>query len=117
MASKGRTVRFNPVDDDHVVTDHPDRTNRLEALQDKNLAVRIRSERSASYWFAASLWGMSGLILGAILGATAMFTALRASVPVAADAMNIAVAQERGRQAVEDRHNGAQPTSPEQAAP
>lgn len=97
------------------VSEHPDRHVQLEALQDRNLAVRIRSERSASYWFAASLWGMSGLIIGGIMGATVMFTALRSSVPVAMDAMNIAAAQQQARDRVEQRHQDVTPTtSPEQ---
>src|ERR1700761_8566922 len=93
MATKGRTVRFSS--DDHVVTDHPDK-GRLEALHDQNLFHRIRSERSASYWFAASLWGMSGLVIGALMGAFFMYTSMRAAVPVALEAQSQAIAQERG---------------------
>jgi hypothetical protein len=37
-------------------------------MDQKLFAQRIRSERSAAYWFAASLWGFSGLILGALMG-------------------------------------------------
>jgi hypothetical protein len=67
MRSKGtRTIR--PVDEDHQVTDHPSRAG-LEALMDQKLFLqRIKSERSAAYWFAASLWGVTGLVLGATLG-------------------------------------------------
>lgn len=69
MRSKGgKTIRLNPVDEDHQVHDHPARAN-LEALMDQKLfAQRIRSERSAAYWFAASLWGVTGLVMGAIMG-------------------------------------------------
>ena len=69
MRSKGgRTIKLNPVDDDHQVTDHPARAN-LEAIMDQKLfAQRIKSERAAAYWFAASLWGVTGLAFGAILG-------------------------------------------------
>ena len=65
--TRGRTIKLNPVDDGHV-TDHPARAG-LEALMDQKLFLqRIRSERSSAYWFAASLWGVTGMALGAILG-------------------------------------------------
>jgi hypothetical protein len=71
----GRTIKVNPVDEDHQVQDHPDR-GRIEALMDQNLfRMHIRRERSSAYWFAASLWGISGLVLGAILGGFMMFQA------------------------------------------
>ena len=77
MRSKGgRTIKLNPVDDDHQVTDHPARAN-LEALMDQKLfAQRIKSERSAAYWFAASLWGVTGLAIGAFLGVFITLTVL-----------------------------------------
>ena len=70
MRSKGgKTIRLNPVDEDDHVQDHPARAG-LEAIMDQKLfAQRIKSERSAAYWFAASLWGMSGLVIGACFGA------------------------------------------------
>lgn len=76
MRSKGgRTIKLSPVDEDHQVTDHPDR-GRLEALMDQKLFhQRIRSERASAYWFAASLWGVTGLVLGALLGGFMMFQA------------------------------------------
>lgn len=64
----GRTIKLSPVDEDHQVHDHPDR-GRLEALMDQKLFLqRIKSERASAYWFAASLWGVTGLAMGAILG-------------------------------------------------
>lgn len=64
---KGRTIKLNPVDEAQV-TDHPARAG-LEALMDQKLFhQRIRSERASAYWFAASLWGVTGLIMGAFLG-------------------------------------------------
>ena len=69
MRSKGgRTIKLNPVDDDHQIHDHPARAG-MEAIMDQKLFhQRIKSERSSAYWFAASLWGVTGLILGVILG-------------------------------------------------
>lgn len=66
--AKGKIVTVNPSRDDSHVTDHPDR-GRLEALMDQKLFYqRIKSERASAYWFAASLWGVTGLIMGAFLG-------------------------------------------------
>ena len=76
----GRTIQVNPVEDEprsrpQQVTDHPDR-NRLEAIMDQKLFLqRIRSERSSAYWFAASVWGVGGLVVGALLGGYMMFQA------------------------------------------
>jgi hypothetical protein len=69
MRSKGgKTIRLTPVDDDHQVTDHPARAS-MEALTDQKLfAQRIKSERASAYWFAASLWGVTGLAIGALMG-------------------------------------------------
>ena len=73
MRSRGaRTIQVNPVEEEQPrqrqVTDHPDR-NRMEAIMDQKLFwQRIRSERSSAYWFAASLWGVGGMIVGALLG-------------------------------------------------
>lgn len=72
----GRTIQVNPVDEEvrpaaaspRAVTDHPDR-GRMEAIMDQKLFwARIKSERASAYWFAASIWGVGGLILGALLG-------------------------------------------------
>ncbi len=68
MRKSGKTIRISPVEDDHQVHDHPARAN-LEAIMDQKLfAQRMRSERASAYWFAASLWGVTGLIMGALLG-------------------------------------------------
>jgi hypothetical protein len=68
----GRTVKINPVDDVHEL---PDR-GRVEALFDQNLfRMQIQRERSAAFWFAGSLFGVSGLVIGACLGAYMMFVA------------------------------------------
>lgn len=104
MRSKGgRTIKLNPVDEDHQVTDHPARAG-LEALMDQKLfAQRIRSERASAYWFAASMWGVSGLVLGGILGAYMMFVAMDSSLPLASEAVTRGMAVEQARQSVDNR--------------
>ncbi|MBX9746749.1 MAG: hypothetical protein K2X34_07600 [Hyphomonadaceae bacterium] len=81
MRSKGtRTIK--PVDEDHQIHDHPARAN-LEALMDQKLFhQRIKSERASAYWFAASLWGVTGLILGAFIGVYITLAVQRGSADV-----------------------------------
>ena len=105
MRKSGKTIRLNPVDEDHQVHDHPARAN-LEAIMDQKLfAQRIKSERSSAYWFAASLWGVTGLILGGILGAYMMFVAMDSSLPLASEAVSRGMAVEQARQRVDDRES------------
>lgn len=104
MRSKGgRTIKLNPVDEDHQVTDHPARAN-LEALMDQKLfAQRIKSERAASYWFAASLWGVSGLIMGAILGVYVTLVVQNGSADIWRDNFIAGAAADEARDSVNNR--------------
>lgn len=104
MRSKGgKTIRLNPVDEDHQVHDHPARAG-LEAIMDQKLfAQRIKSERSSAYWFAASLWGVSGLVLGSMLGGFMMYVAMGSSLPLASEAVTRGMAVEQARQSVNNR--------------
>lgn len=89
MRSKGgRTIKLNPVDeDDHQVHDHPARAN-LEAIMDQKLfAQRIKSERASAYWFAASLWGVTSLVIGAILGVFVTLAVFTGAAPTIRDNM------------------------------
>ena len=106
MRSKGgRTIKLNPVDEDHQVTDHPARAG-LEALMDQKLfAQRIRSERASAYWFAASMWGVTGLVFGGVLGAYMMFVAMDSSLPLASEAVTRGMAVEQARQSVDSRES------------
>ena len=85
MRSRSRTIKA--VDDEPQTHDHPARAN-LEALMDQKLfAQRIRSERASAYWFAASLWGISGFVLGAMLGGFMMFQAYVGLTPPVRDTL------------------------------
>lgn len=104
MRSKGgKTIRLSPVDEDHQVTDHPARAN-LEALMDQKLfAQRIRSERSAAYWFAASLWGVSGLVMGAILGVYVTLVVQNGSADIWRENFIAGAAADAARESVDNR--------------
>ena len=101
MRSKGgRTIKLSPVDEDGHVTDHPSRAG-LEALMDQKLFhQRIKSERSAAYWFAASIWGVAGLVLGGVLGAYMMYAAISSSLPLASEAVTRGMAVEQAQRSV-----------------
>ena len=102
MRKSGKTIRLNPVDDDHV-TDHPARAG-LEAIMDQKLfAQRIKSERSAAYWFAASLWGVTGLALGAFMGVFLTIMVQTGSVPLIRDNMIAGAAMDQARDTVNNR--------------
>jgi hypothetical protein len=99
--TSGKTIRLSSADDQ--VTDHPARAG-LEALMDQKLfAQRIKSERASAYWMAASLWGVAGLIIGAVLGAYMMYVAMGSSLPIASEAVSRGMAVERAVRNNEDR--------------
>jgi hypothetical protein len=104
MRSKGgKTIRLSPVDEDHQVHDHPDR-GRLEALMDQKLFhQRIKSERASAYWFAASLWGVTGLVLGAFLGVYITMVVQSGSADIWRDNFIAGAASDAARETVEGR--------------
>jgi hypothetical protein len=106
MRSKGgKTIRLNPVDEDDHVQDHPARAG-LEAIMDQKLfAQRIKSERSAAYWFAASLWGMSGLVIGACLGAIMSIMVQTGSVDIWRGNFISGMAADEARDTVNNRES------------
>lgn len=99
---KGRTIKLSPVDEAQI-TDHPARAN-LEALMDQKLFhQRIRSERASAYWFAASLWGVTGLVMGAILGVFLTMSVQTGSVPFIRDNIIAGTAIDAARETVDGR--------------
>jgi hypothetical protein len=58
-----------------------------QRMEEQHLRAVVRSERASAYWFAAAKWGLSGFFIGTILGATIMFLAMNASLPLAQDTM------------------------------
>jgi hypothetical protein len=99
----GKTIRLSPVDEDRQVHDHPDR-GRLEALMDQKLFhQRIKSERASAYWFAASLWGVTGLVLGAFLGVYITMVVQNGSADIWRDNFIAGAASDAARETVEGR--------------
>jgi len=61
---------------------HPEASQEARAMRSL-----MRRERSSAYWFAAAKWGMGGLIMGMLMGASLMYVASVAQLPVAQDAV------------------------------
>lgn len=115
-----RTVRLAPIDDDNRPRPHHDlETRRMDAADERIIRAHIRSERSSAFWFAASIWGVSGLVIGGILGSFLTFLAMDSSLPLAAEAMSRGMAVEQARQRVESRPplNLEDSASPSQSTP
>jgi hypothetical protein len=86
-----------------VLLDHPDR-GRMEALYDQKLHnAQIRRERSAAFWMAASIWGVSGLVIGSCLGALMMFYAYTGMTPTVRDNLMAGAAMDEARDSVNSR--------------
>lgn len=99
---KGRTIKLSPVDEAQV-TDHPARAG-LEAIMDQKLFhQRIRSERAGAYWFAASLWGVTGLIMGALLGVYITLAVQSGSADIWRDNFIAGAASDAARESVDSR--------------
>jgi hypothetical protein len=98
----GRTIKLTPVEDAQV-TDHPARAG-LEALMDQKLFhQRIKSERASAYWFAASLWGVTGLIMGAFLGVYITLAVQTGSADIWRENFIAGAAADAARQSVDSR--------------
>lgn len=57
------------------------------AAEARAMRTLMRRERSSAYWFAAAKWGMGGLLVGMTMGASLMYVASVAQLPVAQDAV------------------------------
>jgi hypothetical protein len=121
MRRGARTIQVNPVDEEprqpRQVTDHPDR-GRMEAIMDQKLFwQRIKSERSSAYWFAASVWGVGGLVIGALLGGYMMYQAYVGLSDPVRDTLVQGQAIEAARDSVNSRPSLVDPARSEPEQP
>ncbi|MBL8549827.1 MAG: hypothetical protein JNJ73_07560 [Hyphomonadaceae bacterium] len=82
-----RHTRLAPVVEDDMRIRAVDDTRQLPTFEEKMLRDRIRRERAGAYWFAATKWGIVGIIFGILIGAGVMYAASIATVPMYQDAM------------------------------
>ncbi|MET0181528.1 MAG: hypothetical protein ABW199_01435 [Caulobacterales bacterium] len=99
MASS-RGGRLTPVDDEKHRNVHTLETRAYDVnFEERLLRAQFKRERSSAYWFAASTWGIGGLVIGACLGAYMMYAATVSTLPTAVNAVTQGMAvQEIQRQ-------------------
>jgi hypothetical protein len=84
VGSNGRKGKITPVDEDYLRR-QAEQQNSID--QDRQMQRFLSRERSSAYWFAATKWGMIGLIFGIILGGAGMYVASIATLPIAQEAL------------------------------
>jgi hypothetical protein len=84
--TRGNT-RLAPVENDvrPVLDLDPRRADAM--FEERILRAQFKRERSSAYWFAASTWGIGGLVIGACLGAYMMHVAQVSLLPTAVNAV------------------------------
>lgn len=84
MAQRG-PARLTPVENDAPLVLDPRRADAM--FEERVLRAQFKRERSSAYWFAASTWGIGGLVIGACLGAYMMHVAQVSLLPTAVNAV------------------------------
>lgn len=102
MRSTRTNTRLAPVEGDDVRIRPIDPSERRELLlEERILRSQIMRERSSAYWFAATKWGIAGLVLGICAGGYLMYVAMLGSVPLVENSMFRAQAVEAARAQLE----------------
>lgn len=84
VGNGGRKGRISAVDEEYM---------RRQAAQqeehdlDRKMQRFLSRERSSAYWFAATKWGILGLISGMILGGIGMYYASTSTIGIAQEAI------------------------------
>ncbi len=116
MAMRGQTSRGKII----AVDDGPRNIHTLDTradglhMSENILREHMRRDRSAAYWFAASTWGIAGLVIGACLGAYMMYVASVSTLPVAQEAVARGMQLNDFRSRMEQQAEPASPNSPAQ---
>jgi hypothetical protein len=111
VGSSKRGGHLQPVENTGRALDIP-----MERPVSREEREYLRRVRSSAYWFAATKWGMIGLVAGIILGGVGMYFASTATLDLAQDAVTKGAIVERLRQE-QDRQDGIQPVPVNPAAP
>lgn len=102
MPSNARNTRLATVDDGVRIrpVDAGDRQSML--LEERILRSQIQRERASAYWFAATKWGIAGLVGGICIGGYVMYVASIATLPLAVSAVAQGQAVEHARGELEN---------------
>jgi hypothetical protein len=85
VGSNGRKGKITPVDEDYMRRQAELHANMTE---DRQVRAYLRRERSSAYWFAATKWGILGLVAGIIFGGVGMYYASMSTIDMAQDAIS-----------------------------
>jgi hypothetical protein len=103
MRSTGaRGTRLAPVDDEVRIRPIDANERREMLLEERILRTQIQRERASAYWFAATKWGIAGLVSGLIVGGYLMYVAMLGAVPLVENSMFRAQAVEAARTQLEE---------------
>jgi hypothetical protein len=99
MRSQGARAKIAAVDEPYPrsVAQAYDMTpvqdpRRIDYYDERTIRSHVRRERSSAYWFAATKWGILGLIVGMVLGGGGMYVASIGTAAVNAESMSRAIA-------------------------
>lgn len=107
VGNGGRKGRITPVDAEYM----RQQTEQQAAFdEDRKLNRFLNRERSSAYWFAATKWGILGLVTGTILGGVGMYYASISTIDMAQEAIS------KGEMIANFRREQAAP-SPNQTPP
>ena len=85
--------------------------DRAAEREEREWKAHLKRERSGAYWFAATKWGMLGLVVGMLLGGAGMYYASIATLDLAQDAVTKGAIVERLRQE-QERNDVPLPVTP-----
>lgn len=119
VGNSGKRANLAPVDNSGGFRGAVSDPERQLSRDEREWRLLMRRERSGAYWFAATKWGMLGLVVGMILGGTGMYVASVATLPMAQEALFKGAAMRDAQQRAEDNPSELPrlTTPPEQPAP
>lgn len=85
VGNGGRKGKITPVDEEYL---RRQADQQREIDQDRQMQRFLSRERSSAYWFAATKWGILGLVAGIIVGGVGMFYASTSTLDLAQDAIS-----------------------------
>ena len=85
VGNGGRKGKITPVDADYI---RRQAEAQEEFDRDRKMQRFLSRERSSAYWFAATKWGILGLVAGMILGGGGMYYASIATIDMAGEAIS-----------------------------
>jgi hypothetical protein len=98
VGHSGKRGNLAPVDTSGAVRRIEIEGDRQLSREERDWKLLMRRERSGAYWFAATKWGIAGLVIGMVLGGAGMYYASLATLDLAQDAVTKGAIVERLRQ-------------------